>query len=401
MKCALRFLFLILALAACAGAQTYTYQIKLEANGRTGSPFSRLLIVGAKGYLSGGGSGSPGLYLAQLTGVHLMTRCCTPEAAVVTDLSGNLYGEDTSATAPNGRIFMLNTRAQETDLYDFTGGADGRVHGMSPPQLLFQSPVTLDSSGNIWGMTYSGGSFTCSADGGFQEGCGVVFKLTNNNGAWSEQVIHAFSGPPDGGSPEGGLTFDPLSGNYYGTTQFGGDSVCNCGTVFQLSPDGNDNWTETVLYTFTTPGTPNGGVIFDSQGNLYGTNFGDLSRQYGYAYEISQGQFSILYQFQGFPDVQNPNGPLLLDANGNLLGTSYQGGTFSGNRQGLGTVFELSPTQDGWQETTIHSFAWKNQRPTDGKLPNSGLAMDDNGNLWGSTPLGGAGGLGVFFEVTK
>jgi len=272
---------------------------------------------------------------------------------------------------------------------------------MSPPQLLFQSPVTLDASGNIWGMTYSGGSFTCSAYSGFQEGCGVVFKLTNNNGTWSEQVIHAFSGPPDGGAPEGGLTFDPLSGNYYGTTQFGGDSVCNCGTVFQLSPDGNDTWTETVLYTFTTPGTPNGGVILDSQGNLYGTNFGDLSRQYGYVYEISQGQFSILYQFQGFPDVQNPNGPLLLDANGNLLGTSYQGGTFSGNRQGLGTVFELSPTQDGWQATIIHSFAWEDQRPTDGRLPNSGLAMDENGNLWGTTSLGGAGALGVFFEVTK
>jgi uncharacterized repeat protein (TIGR03803 family) len=230
-----------------------------------------------------------------------------------------------------------------------------------------------------------------------------VFELTNQNGTWSEQVIHAFSGPPDGAQPEGGLTFDPLTGNYYGTTQYGGDPVCNCGTVFELSPNGDGTWSENILYTFTSPGLPYGGVILDAQGNLYGTNFGDRNApaEYGYIYEISGGQFSVLYNFQGMPDAQNPNGHLVLDSSGNLIGTTNQGGTFSGNRQGLGTVFELSPTEKGWQETVIHNFAYTGQKPTDGSYPNAGLAIDATGNLWGGTPNGGAGGEGVFFEVTK
>jgi hypothetical protein len=91
----------------------------------------------------------------------------------------------------------------------------------------------------------------------------------------------------------------------------------------------------------------------------------------------------------------------VLDAQGNLLGTSYQGGTFSGGRSGLGTVFELSPTANGWQESIIHSFAYRGQNPIDGKYPNAGLAMDSTGNLWGVTPIGGARLNGVFFEVTK
>jgi uncharacterized repeat protein (TIGR03803 family) len=109
----------------------------------------------------------------------------------------------------------------------------------------------------------------------------VVFELTNSGGIWTEQVIHAFSGPPDGAQPEGGLTYNPATGNYYGTTQYGGDSACNCGTVFQLSPNGDGTWSESILYTFTDHGLPNGGVILDSEGNLYGTNFGDFNAPRG------------------------------------------------------------------------------------------------------------------------
>ena len=141
-------------------------------------------------------------------------------------------------------------------------------------------------------------------------------------------------------------------------------------------------------------------MILDNQGNLYGTNFGDQVGHFGYIYEISGGQFSILYNFQGMPDGQNPNGPLVLDESGNLLGTTYQGGTFSGNREGLGTVFELSPSEHGWQETIIHSFYYNAQKPVDGGNPNAGLAIDSRGNLWGVAG-GGASGHGIFFEVTK
>lgn len=403
----LRLSVLILAFALCAGAQTYTYQLKLEGNAyKTGRPISALTIVGAKGYGSSEGSGEE-LYQAQLTGVRVSTGCCGGNAPLVADSSGNLYGQDAqnSNESPYGRIFGVKLGAKwiERDLYDFTGGDDGAVLndslGGAP---ITESPIVFDSFGNILGMTYAGGAFPCVVTGD-QVGCGVVFELTNNNGTWSEQVIHAFSGPPDGAQPEGGLTFDPLTGNYYGTTQYGGDSVCNCGTVFELSPSDDGTWTESVIYTFTTAGLPYGGVIVDAQGNLYGTNFGDRNArgEYGYIYEISGGEFSILYNFKGMPDAQNPNGHLVLDSKGNLLGTTNQGGAFSGNRDGLGTVFELSPTENGWQETIIHSFAYTGQTPTDGKYPNAGLAMDASGNLWGGAPIGGAAGEGVFFEVTK
>ncbi len=404
MESPLRLMFVILALGACAWSQTYAYQIELEGNRTSGAPISRLTMVGsAKAYLSG--DRTAGLYQAQLSGVRIGTGCCQSNAALTVDSSGNIYGEDVPPGTDLGRIFQVKTtpRLQEVDLYEFTGGDDGRVERGDFPSgaPITESPVTLDASGSVWGMTYAGGEFPCVV-GINQIGCGVVFELTNNKaGTWSEQVIHAFSGPPDGAQPEGGLTYDALTGNYYGTTQYGGDPVCNCGTVFQLSPNGDGTWSESVLYTFTTPGLPNGGVILDSKGNFYGTNFGDDSGHFGYLYEISGGQFSILYNFQGMPDGQNPNGPLVLDENGNLLGTTNQGGTFSGNRSGLGTVFELSPSENGWQETILHSFAYTGQRPTDGKYPNAGLAVDSTGNLWGVTPIGGAGLNGVFFEVTK
>ena len=403
MKYALRLSVLILALAACAGAQTYTYQIKLQGNTRTGKPISPLTIVGAKGY---GSSLGPWLYQAQTaTGVRATTTCCASNAPVVADSSGNIYGQDRQSQ--QGRIFAVKPGFKwiERDLYDFTGGSDGWVfQGTFYPTgaPITESPVILDSAGNIFGVTYMGGEFLCN-NVEDNAGCGVVFELTDDNGTWSERVIHAFTGPPDGAQPEGGLTFDPLTGNYFGTTQYGGDAVCNCGTVFEVSPNGDGTWSEDTLYSFITPGTPNGGVILDAKGNLYSTNFGNanIRGEYGYVYEISGGQFSILYNFQGMPDAQNPNGHLVLDANGNLLGTTNQGGTFSGNRSGLGTVFELSPSESGWNETIIHNFAYTGQTPTDGKYPNAGLAMDGTGNLWGSTPYGGAGGQGVFFEVTK
>ena len=241
------------------------------------------------------------------------------------------------------------------------------------------------------------GEFPCSNVNGVT-GCGVLFELTNNNGTWIEQVIHAFSGPPDGAQPEGGLTLDPATGSYYGTTQYGGDPVCNCGTVFQLTPNGDGTWTESVLYTFQSQGLPNGGVTLDAQGNLYGTTFGDIQGRNGggYVYELSGGKLSILYSFMGQPDGQNPNGPPVLDSAGNLLGTTFQGGTY-----GLGTIFELSPSQNGWQEAILHSFAYNNQFPTDGRNPSTDIAMDSRGNFWGTVLHGGASSNGVFYELEK
>ena len=396
MKCALRLLFLILALAACAGAQTYTYIIKQEGNLHVGRPSSALTIVGNKAY---GSATTPRneLYQAQLSGVHAISTCCSSQAPLAIDQSGNLYGQDALYPHNHGRIFMIgpSTNWKETDLYDFTGGDDGWVTTDSLlSQLNSESPVILDASGSILGETFYGGPNSCVESDGEDNGCGVLFELTNSNGTWAETVIHAFSGPPDGGLPQGGLVYDATSGNYYGTTEYGGDPSCNCGTVFQLSPNGDGTWSENVVYTFTDDGVPVGGVILDSQGNLYGANAYPLGG--GYVYEISAGQFSFLYGLTGQPDGKFPTGPMIFDTAGNLFGTTYYGGTYN-----LGTVFELTPSQSGWREMIIHSFADNHQKTTDGFWPNTGLAMDGAGNFWGTTQHGGSSGDGLFYELRK
>ena len=376
-------------------AQTYTYIIKQEGGPypKVGRPTSGLTITGTKAY----GSAVAQLYQAQLSGVHRISRCCSSQAPLAIDGSGNLYGQDTTIfqKSYHGRIFMIgpSTNWKETDLYDFTGGDDGWVTpGPGPAGLAAptESPVSLDPSGSILGETYYGGPNSC-VEGGQDDGCGVLFELTNSNGTWTETVIHAFSGPPDGALPQGGLTYDATSGNYYGTTQYGGDRRCNCGTVFELSPNGNGTWSESIVYTFDQDGPPTNGVIIDAQGNLYGANSGTFT--IGYVYEISGGQLSVL-DTMGI--IKNPISPLVMDSNGDLLGTAFNGGTYN-----LGTVFELTPSPSGWQETIVHSFADNNQKPTDGYHPQTGLAMDSLGNFWGTVQNGGSSGDGLFYELEK
>jgi uncharacterized repeat protein (TIGR03803 family) len=197
-----------------------------------------------------------------------------PEAGLTQDAAGNLYGTTSSGGANQGTVFKLAPPAQqggvwtETVLYSFTGGTDG-----GQPQ----ASVILDAAGNLYGTTLVGGDSSCNAV--FGPGCGVVFKLAppaQLSGAWTETVLHAFTEGTDGGTPYAGVIQD-AAGNLYGTTWFGGlaGPPCDsfCGVVFKLDTSGN----ETVLYSFT--GTADGaeplaGVIEDAAGNLYGTASG-------------------------------------------------------------------------------------------------------------------------------
>ncbi len=206
--------------------------------------------------------------------------------------------------------------------------------------------------------------------------------------AQTETVLYNFTGGSDGGSPQSRLTFDS-AGNLYGTTNSGG---LGYGTVFELSPNGNGGWNETVLYSFT--GGADGAnpnycyVTFDSVGNLYGTAYGGGANGYGVVFKLSPEGASwtetVLYSFAGGTDGANPVSGLIMDPVGNLYGTSNRG-------DGTSEVFELSPSGGGWTEQVIY------QENYGGSL--AGLTMDAEGNIFGPT-INAFTGLASVFELS-
>ncbi len=195
--------------------------------------------------------------------------------------------------------------------------------------------------------------------------------------AQTETVLYNFKGGSDGQNPYSRLTPDG-EGNFYGTTVNGGDF--GSGTVFELSPNGAGGWNETVLYSFTG-GADGGnpwfsGVIFDGKGNLYGTTFDGGDGGIGVVFELSpEGTSwteSVLHVFPGGPDGAAPVNGLAMDQAGNLYGTTYEGGT-----QGDGVVFEISQSDDNWTEQVIYEGAdtgW------------GGVVVDSEGNVFFGTP---------------
>ena len=261
-----------------------------------------------------------------LAGVHSFSGPdgANPAAGLIEDAAGNLYGTTYNGGNGNGVIFKLSTTGKETVLYEFNG-PNPTGDGAFP-----LAGLTLDPSGNLYGTTQQGGTYSACA--GY--GCGVVFELS---AAGKETVLYTFTPPYYVGYPAGGLIRDP-SGTLYGTTS-GVDYNFN-GVVFKLSPSG----TETVLYSFTgsTGGidglNPEAGLIRDASGNLYGTTFyGGLDGD-GVVFELSpSAKERVLHSFAG-SDGANPLAGLISDKSGNLYGTTYYGGA-----NGYGVVFKLHP----------------------------------------------------------
>ena len=268
-----------------------------------------------------------------------------------------------------------------------------------------QSSLVFDGHGNIFGTTYAGGTGSCIA------GCGTVFELTpNGSGGYTERVIYSFQGSPvDGQNPQAPLIFDS-EGNLYGTTDSGGVLLGADGTVFELSRGHNDTWTETILHSFTggqDGGNLQGGLIFDKAGNLYGTAAGGGTGTgcaggisgCGLVFELTptggSWQETVLHDFTNdHSDGWNPMAGFVSDTAGNLYSTTYYGGS---EPMGGGTVFEMTPTSNGWQESVLYSFTCE----SDGCSPYSSLALDPAGNLYGTTAGGGAAlGYGVAFKLT-
>jgi uncharacterized repeat protein (TIGR03803 family) len=218
--------------------------------------------------------------------------------------------------------------------------------------------------------------------------------------ASQEKVLYTFQGGSDGFFPEAGLIFD-AQGNLYGTTVIGGGGPCEygCGTAFKLSPTKSGEWMETIIHHFNPSAgdaPPAGGrLVFDTQGNLYGTN--DIS-----IYKLTpakSGEWSetIIHRFGVGNDGSGADSYLIFDSAGNLYGTTTGGG---GQSDGAGTVFKLIPNKDGsWSETILHGFPQHAGGSPDGQTPFDGLIMDGAGNLYGTTSAGGPDDQGIVFKL--
>ncbi|HEY7095863.1 MAG TPA: choice-of-anchor tandem repeat GloVer-containing protein [Terriglobales bacterium] len=235
-------------------------------------------------------------------------------------------------------------------------------------------------------------------------GITVVLCLVSLAYGVVEKTIYAFATPGsgDGMFPYSRLVFD-ANGNCYGTTQLGGPY--NSGIIFELSPDIHGVVTEKVLYEFTGQidgGTPYAGLVFDKSGNLYGAGAYGGANGSGVIFELApqagRWNHKVIYNFGNAQsgDGFGPNSRLVFDKQGNLFGTTLEGGP-AGCFQGCGIVFELSPNGDGsWREQVLHTFL---NDGIDGALPSGGVTFDGNGNLYGTTQNGGTSGSGVLYQL--
>jgi uncharacterized repeat protein (TIGR03803 family) len=325
----------------------------------------------------------------------------TPIAGMIFDSAGNLYGM-TQYGGPGpcyedirvgcGLVFELTPSTggvwTEKILYIFRG----------PDGAFPSGALTFDAAGNLYGATSIGGSDNCNAYlRGNPSGCGIIFQLTPTaSGYWTEHVLHDFEdNGTDGIGPTGGLIFDN-SGNIYGTTFDGG--TYDKGTVFEMTPDGG-GWNEAILYSFGVTSAdgaePDAELVFDANGNLYGETFYGGVGDQGTVFELKHGESGtwgerLLYQFGITGHSGNPEGGLVFDGNGNLYGTAFVGGVYDD-----GMVFELSPTESGeWQINDLHSF------PVDYSaiLPDS-LTFDTSGNIYCPTSEGGPLSFGAVVEI--
>jgi uncharacterized repeat protein (TIGR03803 family) len=308
---------------------------------------------------------------------------------VTFDASGNLYGTTYSGGASSaGTVFQLAPNSggtwTESVLYSFTGGSDGA----NP-----LAGVIFDATRTLYG----------TASGGGAQGMGVVYKLTpNSDGTWTQSVLHTFTGGNDGGYANvGNLTFDP-AGNLYGVTYFGGAS--GVGAVYKLTPNSDGTWTESVLHSFTggkDGAYPEGTLIFDSAGRLYG-DAGNGSVGYANVFKLTLGAKGkwterVLYVFQGNQDGAYPEGGIAFDTAGNLYGTTNMGEDLNGACC-FGQVFKLVPRRYQWAKYTLHRFQGP---PRGGGNSLAPVVVDAAGNLYGTAYDGFGGGDGVVFEYIK
>ncbi|SRR5579871_710021 len=345
---------------------------------------------------------------------------------LIQGFDGNFYGTTGSGgTHGDGTFFKATPAGTLTTIYNFcaqTNCVDG------------ERPVTVvqGRDGNFYGVTLLGGQLSCGISG---SGCGTIFKINatgtlttlhtftdSSDGGYPATLLqstdgyfygvtgisphnvgtvfkitaagtlttlHTFKGS-DGGSPEG--LMQATDGNFYGTTVNGGSGLG--GTVFKITPAGT--LTTLVFLSEEGPSHPLGGLVQASDGNFYGTTTNSNSSDpYGTVFQMTpSGTLSVIYSFCrrtiNCPGGNYPEAVLVQGTDGNLYGTTTLGGGHNGP-SGCGTVFQITLTGT---LTTLHDFDL-----TDGCNPVAALLQDTNGNFYGTTSGGGANSVGTIFNL--
>jgi uncharacterized repeat protein (TIGR03803 family) len=302
-----------------------------------------------------------------------------PTGGVVIGPNGALYGTTQYGGGPDyGTVYELRPPATfcrsvtcywgKTVLYTFRGPSDGA----NP----YMENLVFDQAGDIYGTTLGGGTHNNQ---------GTVFELTPSGGGYTESILHSFGFGTDGADPFAGVVLD-AAGNVYGTAPIGGTG--GDGTVYQLLS--SNQWGENILVNFDGANgvNPIGNLIIDASGNLYGTTSNGGQNNNGVVFKLSPSDggftYSVLYSFSSFCGSY---GGLAMDAAGNFFG------------QCSGWVFELTNCNNACIVVDLHDFSGN-----DGDYAVGSPVLDANGNLYGTTELGGTGsgcgeGCGVVWEI--
>jgi uncharacterized repeat protein (TIGR03803 family) len=304
------------------------------------------IAVDGSGNLFGGNEGSVWELVKGSATLTTLSSTVDAGAGITIDSSGNLYGTTWSGGSDNdGTVWELAKGSSVVvTVYSFTGGPDGEV----------AEAIKIDSSGNLYGTTEEGGA----------HGQGTVFEFDPSI------KLYSFNGAVD---PLVGIAVDG-NGNLYGTADAGGSD--NDGSVWELAKGSS---TASTLYSFSSAVAP-GEITIDSAGNLYGTtNYGGAG--FGSVWELAQGSSTIttLYSFTDWGDGGDPLGGITVDSSGNLYGTTGNGGANTD-----GTIWELAKGSS--TVTILYSFGGNG---FGGGVGPTGIIVDSSGNLYGTNQGGG------------
>lgn len=289
-----------------------------------------------------------------------------------------------NASLPSSNPKLPSARAAQTAdhkpkkgfsvLFSFAGGVDGGAPF---------GGVIVDGNGNIFGTTFVGGT----------TGAGAVYELSQSGSTYAETVVHSFTNT-DGSNPEAS-PWEDANGNLYVTALGGGQY--GGGTAIGLSP-GQGGYSESGVYSFgnTGDGSVPEGTILGQGATLYTTTASGGKYGGGTIVELTPPSMSEkdVYDFGNGSDGAHPLAGLVADASGALYGTTVAGGSAK-----QGTVFKFVPSGNGGTETVLWSF--QSASKSDGASPNSGVALDAAGNIYGTTTSGGATSDGTVFKLTK